>query len=270
MKMRLGDQEIANLSISRSPNLSMYDTIYLSPHLDDAALSCGGQIAQQTAVGQHILIVTIMAGDPAVGGFSDYAQELHGRWQLAQDAVAARRAEDIAACAILRADYQHGAIPDCIYRMGADGRALYTNWEEITGDIHPAEHTLIEKLAEKFAALPQSQRVIAPLAVGNHVDHQIVRQAAERRFGDSLFFYEDYPYARDEAAVTAVIPPADPIWHSQTIPLTDAAIAVKIEAITAYTSQVSSFFNGRADLEQQIQHQAIKVGGERIWRRQPK
>jgi LmbE family N-acetylglucosaminyl deacetylase len=246
----------------------MYDAIYLSPHLDDAALSCGGQIAQQTAVGQHILIVTIMAGDP-VGDFSEYAQELHGRWQLAHDAVAARRAEDIAACAILRADYQHGVIPDCIYRMGADGRTLYTNWAEITGDIHPADHALVARLAGQFAALPTNKRVIAPLAVGNHVDHQMVRRAAERCFGAELFYYEDYPYARDEAAVTAVIPPADPTWHSQTIPLTGAAIAAKIEAIAAYTSQMSSFFNGRADLEQQIHQHAVAAGGERLWQYKP-
>ncbi|MCL4262878.1 MAG: PIG-L family deacetylase [Anaerolineae bacterium] len=240
-----------------------YDAIYLSPHLDDAALSCGGQIAQQTAVGQHILIVTIMAGDPAVVEFSEYARELHGRWQLAHDAVTARRAEDINACAILRAAYQHGDIPDCIYRVDQNGRALYTNWEQITGSIHPAEQLLVTSLAEQFATLPACKKVVAPLAVGSHVDHQIVRQAAEHCFGRNLFYYEDYPYAREQEAVTAVISPS--AWHSQTIPLTAADIAVKIEAIAAYTSQLSTFFNGRVDLEQQIHHHAAMVGGERLW-----
>ncbi|HRQ42185.1 MAG TPA: PIG-L family deacetylase [Chloroflexota bacterium] len=247
----------------------IYDTIYLSPHLDDAALSCGGQVAQQTAVGKQILIVTMMAGDPAAVGFSDYAQELHGRWQLAHDAVAARRAEDINACAILQAAYQHVNIPDCIYRTDANGRALYTDWARITGAIHPAEQSLVEKLAEQFAALPGSARVIAPLAVGNHVDHQIVRQAAERCFGVRLLYYEDYPYARDQEAVTAVLSPPDSTWHSQTIPLTAADLATKIEAIAAFTSQLSTFFNGRADLEQQIQHHATTIGGERLWQRKP-
>ncbi|GIK56567.1 MAG: PIG-L family deacetylase [Chloroflexi bacterium] len=244
-------------------------TIYLSPHLDDVALSCGGQIAQQTAVGQHILIVTIMAGDPAAVGFSDYAQELHGRWQLAHDAVAARRAEDANACAILRAAYQHWHIPDCIYRVGADGRPLYTNWGEITGAIQLAEEVLVEKLAAQFATLPPSPQVCAPLAVGNHVDHQIVRRAAELCFGGDLMYYEDYPYAREPEAVTAVLSPDSSAWHSQTIPLTAADIAIKIEAIAAYTSQLSTFFNGRADLAQQMQHHANIVGGERIWQHRP-
>lgn len=243
----------------------MYNAIYLSPHLDDAALSCGGQIAQQTAAGGQVLIVTIMAGEPATDGFSAYAQGLHGRWQLAHDAVAARRTEDINACVILRAAYRHWEIPDCIYRMGADGRALYTDWGQITGAIHPAEEALVQTLAAQFATLPASRKVVAPLAVGNHVDHQIVRRAAEHCFGADLFYYEDYPYARDEQAVTAVVSPVDPAWHSQTIPLTPADIAAKIEAIAAYTSQVSTFFNGRADLERQIHHHVTNVGGERLW-----
>jgi LmbE family N-acetylglucosaminyl deacetylase len=81
--------------------------VYLSPHLDDAALSCGGQIAQQTAAGLPVLIVTLMAGDPPARPLSPFAQQLHTRWQLhdAPTAVAARRAEDTAACRHLAAEY---------------------------------------------------------------------------------------------------------------------------------------------------------------------
>jgi LmbE family N-acetylglucosaminyl deacetylase len=245
----------------------MYQAIYLSPHLDDAALSCGGQIARQTAVGKEILIVTIMAGDPASAGLSAYAQELHGRWQLAQNAVVARRTEDKNACTILQAACEQWSVPDCIYRLDADGRALYTNWAEITGVIPQAEQPLLQTLAERFARLPAGLKVLAPLAVGNHVDHQMVRRAAEICFGYDLYYYEDFPYTRDEAALTAVIPPGDPTWHSQIIPLTSADLAAKVAAIAAYSSQLSTFFHGRADLEQQIHQYAARVGGERLWQR---
>ena len=64
-----------------------YDAIYLAPHLDDAALSCGGQIYQLTAVGKQVLIVTIIAGDPPQNVvYSDFARELHERWELAEHA----------------------------------------------------------------------------------------------------------------------------------------------------------------------------------------
>ncbi|HFE65631.1 MAG TPA: hypothetical protein ENJ93_00090, partial [Chloroflexi bacterium] len=173
-----------------------YDAIYLSPHLDDAALSCGGQIFQATAAGQNILILTIMAGDPPGPAQSGYADILHERWQLGADVVAQRRVEDIAACYILGAAYQHWAAPDCIYRVDAANAPLYEDWAQITGSIHPADEPLVRELAERLAQLPRHGRLVAPLTVGKHVDHQIVRQAAEMVYGDDLFYYEDYPYVQ--------------------------------------------------------------------------
>jgi len=38
--------------------------IYLSPHLDDAVLSCGGIIWQQVQSGHQVEIWTICAADP--------------------------------------------------------------------------------------------------------------------------------------------------------------------------------------------------------------
>ncbi|MEZ4658337.1 MAG: PIG-L family deacetylase [Caldilineaceae bacterium] len=132
-----------------------YDYIYLSPHLDDAALSCGGQIYQQTAVGKSVLIVTVMAGDPNVAEFSDYIQSLHERWELAADAAAARRAEDLAACQILGADAHHLDLPDCIYRYdGQSERFLYLSDADIFGDVHEAEAGLVEALTTQLARLP--------------------------------------------------------------------------------------------------------------------
>jgi LmbE family N-acetylglucosaminyl deacetylase len=245
----------------------MYHAIYLSPHLDDAALSCGGQIAQRTAVGQHVLIVTIMAGEPPGEGLTGYAQELHGRWQLAHNAVAVRRAEDVAACRILGADFQHWAVPDCIYRLNpADGRPLYTDWAQITGGIHEAERPLLDTLAQQLAQLPACDQVIVPLGVGQHVDHLITRQAAERCFQETLTYYEDYPYVRAPQALAAVIPPHDPDWQAESVSLTTAAIQTKIEAIAAFTSQLSTFFDGRAQLEKQILEDTAVAGGERLWR----
>ena len=51
--------------------LTMTDHLYLSPHFDDAALSCGGQIATFTAAGQSVLVVTITGGDPPADARAD-------------------------------------------------------------------------------------------------------------------------------------------------------------------------------------------------------
>ena len=124
--------------------------LYLSPHLDDAVLSCGGLIARQVQAGERALVLTVMAGDPQEDVENDYIHSLHERWALGRDAAAQRRAEDIAACAILGADPLHWSLPDCIYRLHpVDGRLLYVSDDDIFGDVHPSP-AAFKALAEKI------------------------------------------------------------------------------------------------------------------------
>jgi LmbE family N-acetylglucosaminyl deacetylase len=249
-----------------------YDAIYLSPHLDDVTLSCGGQVFQATNAGQRVLIVTITAGDPPQAAVSGYAQSLHDRWELVTDAVAVRRAEDKAANGILGAATLHWSVPDCIYRYHpTTGAPLYVSDPDIFGDLHPAELALVATLCEQMTALPAHHQLYVPLTIGHHVDHQLTRLAAERTFPQAaLCYYEDYPYAQKPDALATVIPDRAPnglpTWQATTIPLTEAAIQAKIAAIAAFKSQVSTFFQDTADLERQIRTFAASVGGERLWR----
>jgi hypothetical protein len=48
--------------------------IYISPHLDDAALSAGGLIHEQTQAGLPVEIWTLMSGFPLVDEVSPLAQ----------------------------------------------------------------------------------------------------------------------------------------------------------------------------------------------------
>ena len=242
-----------------------YDAIYLSPHLDDVALSCGGQIYQQTEAGKRVLIVTITAGDPQVSTVSDYAQSLQDRWELITNAAAGRRAEDRTACAILGADFLHWDVADCIYRIDPDtGDALYLSDDDIFGDVHPAEQHLVDRLAQRMAELPPCATVYVPLTVGHHVDHLLTRAAAEQIFNDQLLYYEDYPYAQEVGSVAAVT--AESEWTPYARSITEEAMQTKIEAILAYRSQLSTFWTDRADLERQVHGYAAQVGGERVWR----
>ena len=243
-----------------------YDSIYLSPHLDDAALSCGGQIFAQTTTGQSVLVVTVMAGAVPDGELSDFAAELHARWELGADATAVRRAEDAAACAILGADFLHWDVPDCVYRRSAvTGQPLYPTWPDVIDAVHPDESALINQLAECIAGLPGHGRLVAPLGVGRHADHQVSRLAAECAADGDLVYYEDFPYVREAGALTAVIPQDDANWQATAVPLQEEALAAKVEAIAAFVSQLSTFFDGRADLAAQINAYAERVGGERLW-----
>ena len=239
-----------------------YDAIYLSPHLDDAALSCGGQIHGQTSQGQSVLIVTVMAGDAPPDMRSPIIEELHGRWRLPQETVAMRRAEDQAACRVLGADWQHWDVRDCVYRQEpATGAALYPTWEAVIGGVHQADKALAADLAARLADLPGHGRLLSPMGIGSHADHLLVKMAAQAFGGQELAFYEDYPYA----ATTQHLAGNDDEWRLEVVPLHPAGLDARFEAIAAYKSQLSSFFRDRIDLEQQVGDFVKRAGGERIW-----
>jgi LmbE family N-acetylglucosaminyl deacetylase len=214
------------------------------------------------------LVVTVTAGDP-VAPVSEYAASLHTRWELA-NATEARRQEDLAACAILGADALHWPIPDCIYRVDAAGVPFYLSDDDIFGAVAPAELSLVDALAAQMRALPDAGQVVAPLTVGNHVDHALTRLAAEQAFGvEWLLYYEDYPYAQQVGKLAQVLAPDDARWAAEVVALDDAALRAKVAAVAAFRSQLSTFFQDRADLEAQISAFAARVGGERRWRRSP-
>jgi LmbE family N-acetylglucosaminyl deacetylase len=245
---------------------SYYDSIYLSPHLDDAILSCGGQIYQQIQSGKGVLVVTSMAGYPPNGDLSSFAMSLQERWELAEDAVATRRQEDAAASQVLGVDILHWDIPDCIYRLDpASGEALYASEEALFGQIHVADYDLIDDLVRYMTNLPMHQRILIPMAVGHHVDHQLVRLAAERWSDKAGFaYYEEYPYVRELASIEAMLTPEGK-WQPEVIPISKQALSAKIRAASCYRSQISSFFNDFEDLAVQITLYSQKVGGERLW-----
>jgi LmbE family N-acetylglucosaminyl deacetylase len=263
--------------------------VYLSPHLDDAVLSCGGRIWQQAQAGERVLVVTIFAGVPSLDApLSPFAQALHALWGLA-DAIAARREEDAAALALLQAEATYWPYLDCIYRRAPDGSFFCDSEEALFGEVHPAEGALIAKLAGRFRTLAREQggTLYAPLAVGHHVDHQIVRRAVAGI--DDVVYYEDYPYAEKPEALGDVgqignLPYifSEQQWQAELVALSPQALEAKIAAIACYSSQLEALgwadaaemaaavrtFAGRAFAGRAF---AERIGGdgpaERYWRR---
>jgi LmbE family N-acetylglucosaminyl deacetylase len=212
--------------------------VSLSPHLDDAVLSCGGFIHHLTQQGQPVLILTLMAGDPPDPlPDTPIVNDLHSRWQAGYNPSATRRREDEAATAVLGASVQHLELGDCVYRM-AGGRALYPSEESLFGEVQP-DDPAIDFL--RHTVLPGYQALYAPLGVGYHVDHQIVRDWARSLAG--VKFYTEYPYHRDTIAIDRALAhfaPAQP--RPQRIALNDADVSAKIRAIACYESQISTFW----------------------------
>ena len=238
--------------------------VILSPHLDDAVLSCGGLIYQLAQTGQPVRVITIFAGDPPPGALSPFAQGLHARWGAAP---ARRRDEDRAALQWLGAEAIAWPYPDAIYRRDSNG-PLYDSEESIFGEVAEADAGLVASVAQRLAEIDLSARLVAPLAAGHHVDHQLVRAAAES-LGRALIYYEDYPYAETPDKLEAVVRAG--AWLAERVRLNDESIRMKAKAINAYRSQISTFFEDAAEVEQRVRAYASRAGGEagpaeRLWR----
>ena len=244
--------------------------VYISPHLDDVVLSCGGRIWQLADGGARVLVVTMFAGSPTPDApLSPFAQSLHQRWGHLADAALRRQDEDLAALAVLGAEPVHWPYTDCIYRQLPDGRFAYDSEESLWGAVHPLEAGLIAELASRLAALPLAPggTMVGPLGIGHHVDHQLARRAlASTRHPFTC--YEDFPYAANLEAAQALV--GDARCAVEMVKLSERALEAKIAAIACYRSQISTFWTDSTEMAVKVRAFATQVGGtqpaERYWR----
>ena len=52
--------------------------VFVAPHPDDVALSCGGLIASLRELGQNVTIITVFSGNGEVEDLSEYQREALG------------------------------------------------------------------------------------------------------------------------------------------------------------------------------------------------
>ena len=242
-------------------NISMR-WIYISPHLDDAVLSAGGFIYEQTHAGNPVEIWTIVCGFPPLGELTPFAQWLHQQWGTgtAEETVRLRREEDVKAASILGAKTVHFDVPDCIYRRGSDNEPLYL---DIFVSPHDAEAHLPDQIAQTIAPdLQPDDRVICQLGVGSHVDHVLVRRAVER-LSRPLWYIADIPYL---------------LWHPKELaafvtgmkaslqPITEVGLNAWIEAVLTYESQISTLFEGPEKVDEDIRSYYFKHEGLQLWK----
>jgi LmbE family N-acetylglucosaminyl deacetylase len=251
--------------------------VYLSPHLDDAVLSCGGLIHEQAQQGLRPLVVTVFAGSSALRELSTFAQQLHRAWGLSTEAVARRRCEDATALSLIGAQYEHWGYSDCIYRQHPQsGEFLYASEAALFGEVHQVEHDLVPALKGRLESLfaQGTTLIYAPLAVGRHVDHQLVSQAALclRRHGFHVRFYEDFPYADDPSTLASALQQWTAQPHALLQLLDGTTVAKKISAIGLYRSQLQVLFGGEDSVDKRVRSYLLAVGGgqgfaERYWER---
>jgi LmbE family N-acetylglucosaminyl deacetylase len=135
--------------------------VVVSPHLDDAALSLGAAIANASAGGAAVTVLTVFAGDPdATVAAGPYDRSCG--YATAGEAARARREEDRRACAAL------GAIPvwlpfgDAQYQLGRSE-------DDVWAAVAPVLEGATAVLVPGFPLVPPDHAWIARLILARSI-----------------------------------------------------------------------------------------------------
>jgi len=237
--------------------------IYLSPHFDDVAFSCGGLVWEQVQSGDDVSILTVCAGEPPAGPISPYAQSLHDRWETGPDAVSVRNAENMRSSQILGATTINLTIPDVVYRRSPlDDSPMCESDADLSAGLRPEELQLIDILRDDLKKnLPLNCEIVSPLALGGHVDHRLVRAAVEE-LGRSVWYYADFPYLID---LDETPPELEKELNHKLLPISEHGLEIWMASIAAHSSQISTFWAGTDQMREAVRTYWEPFQGLRIW-----
>lgn len=207
----------------------MSHVVAISPHLDDAAFSVGGLLAARTRAGDRVTIVTCFTGNVAAPTGFALACQLDKGLGPEVDYMALRRAEDRAACAVIGAEAVHLPLLEAPHRGYASAPELFAARRDDDAVLTP----LTAALAERIPTLAPDL-LLGPMAIGNHVDHWLVRDALGA-IGLPVLLWEDWPYLT-RAKDRSIDQPAHVHW------LSHADRAARTAMCAAYGSQLGFQF----------------------------
>jgi len=212
--------------------------LVLSPHLDDAAFSCGGTMAVLADAGWEVTLATAFTRSihPAAG-FA-LACQLDKGLSAEADYMALRHDEDRIAADILGvADLRWLDLPEAPHRGYDSAAALFGPALETDG----VWQELAPMLAELVTEL-QPDMVFGPQGLGNHIDHrQMIRAILQAVPKAPLAFYRDTPYALRNPEAAAVVEVAGLTASDIDI---SRGLERKVAASCAYASQIGFQFGG--------------------------
>jgi len=218
--------------------------LIVSPHRDDAAFSCGIAI-RALARHAHVTIANFFT-------ISRYAPLSNIQPELISGL---RQQEDVAFAGLAGVELRDLSLIDAPERLESSVSQISTLREFGDEDI-----ACIERIREHIVRF-DADLVIAPLSLGNHIDHRIANAAARRLGITATAFYEDLPYAArlpDSAAGER----ADAFQMALT-PLeirADDGYQWKQKCVRRYPSQVGN------ETVLEISEYSKKYGcGERLW-----
>jgi LmbE family N-acetylglucosaminyl deacetylase len=151
--------------------MAAQSTVILSPHLDDAVLSCWHLLCGPG----DVRVINVFAGSPPPGSGASWWDRLSGATDSAAR-MEERRAEDLEAFAV------------------AGRTAIHLDF--LDDQYEPADQSVEDIAARLRELIDPDEIVYAPAALGAHPDHQRVRSAALElaASGQPVRLYADHPH----------------------------------------------------------------------------
>ncbi len=224
----------------------------LSPHLDDAVLSCGG-LLRVAGRGVPVVVASVFtdSGPPPYPLMARRICAATGEPDPAR-LQANRKAEDTEVLAALGAQLVHLGLPEAPFRrsgrrLGPSATYPTFRFDALRGRVSRWDAAVCDEVAATLADLLERHRpglVLAPLGIGGHVDHVIVRDAVAAIADSSdkschTWYYSDFPYLLRAKADPRFVA-ANRLTASSWMQEREAAV----ELIRGYRSQVPVLFPG--------------------------
>ena len=226
--------------------------VAVSPHLDDAVLSCGA-LLEHLARRCPVTVVTVFtAASPRPWPLPAGRQMRAIGEPDAERFYRQRQQEDSTVLADMGVGLVHLGFPDALFRRVGPGpgrlpgrprRPAYPTFrfDAARGRIAAADARLTDEVAGAIGAVAtaaDARLVLAPLGVGRHVDHLITR-AATRDLAPRTVYYSDFPYSE------TALPDGDFIRRHCLVPHPRlAGRAENARRIAGYRSQIGGLFAG--------------------------
>ena len=228
--------------------------VALSPHLDDAAFSCGGTLARLAASGWRVVVATAFtASVEGPTGFA-LACQLDKGLGPEVDYMALRRDEDRAAMRALGAEPRWLPFREAPHRGYGDAAALFAGTrpdDAIVDDLAPALAAMLDELHPAL--------VLAPQAIGGHADHVRLVEAMDRAgMAAPVLWWCDFPYAVRDASPREPFRGRMAALPERSVALSPAEAGVKRDSCLAYGSQIGFQFGGAEGLALRL----AAAGGE--------
>lgn len=236
--------------------------VFISPHFDDAVLSCGSLLEKLRQNHKEILVVTVFTREtqPPFTPQATAFVKASG-YKDPQRLFLDRQKEDIKALSILGVKFIHFPYIDAGWRKSF----WYTRFQrqrwfwrlfpqfihiypyartQFAGRVCYQDHELAQTIAIKLRRVISNKfdhqtAVFVPLGIGGHVDHVLVRSMS-KKLDSPIIYWEDFPYNTNDVSIQAFFAKTNDF--TRLFEISAGTGTKKYKAIKAYRSQLKVLF----------------------------